>query len=84
MNQGVEIFIKIIIPIIKLTQEEQKQVVEHPMELINMSLDLVEGCESQTMKTCAVDLFHSFENEIDGLASFILEFCLNLVSRAVQ
>lgn len=54
------------------------------MELINMSLDLVEGCESQTMKTCAVDLFHSFEKEIDGLASFILEFCLNLVSKAVQ
>ena len=57
---------------------------EHPMELINMSLDLVEGCESQTMKTCAVDLFHSFEKEIDGLASFILEFCLNFISKAVS
>ena len=54
------------------------------MELINMSLDLVEGCESQTMKTCTVDLFHSFEKEIDGLASFILEFCLNLLSKSVS
>jgi hypothetical protein len=84
MNRGAEIFIKVILPIMKLTSEEKLLVIEHPMELINMSLDLVEGCESQTMKTCAVDLFHSFEKEIDGLASFILEFCLKFVSQAVS
>ena len=68
----------------KLTSEEKKLEFDHPMELINMSLDLVEGCESQTLKTCTVDLFHSFEKEVDGLASFILEFCLNLISKCVS
>jgi hypothetical protein len=72
------------LPIVKLTQEERVLVFEHPMELINMSLDLVEGCESQTMKTCAVDLFHSLEKEIDGMASFMLEFCLNFLSKTIS
>jgi len=59
-------------------------VIEDPNELINMSADLVDKCESSTIKTFAVELLHSFESFIDGMASFILDFCLNFLGKTIH
>lgn len=47
-----------IIPLLKLNDEEQILAIEDPQELIYLSLDLMEKCQSETIKTCAVKLLH--------------------------
>lgn len=44
-----------------------------------MSLDLVDKCESSSLKTHAVNLLHAIEFGVDGMATFMVDFCLQFL-----
>jgi len=73
-----------IIPLLKLNDEEQILAIEDPQELIYLSLDLMEKCQSETIKTCTVKLLHKLEHNVDGMLSFMVDFCLKLISHSIS
>ena len=49
-----------------------------------MSADLVDKCESESIKTHAAQLLRAIENNVDGMAAFIVDFCCNFIVKTME
>ena len=57
---------------------------EDPAEFVNSSLDLCEDQESNNIKSNAALLLLSISKHVDGMETFIIDFCLNFLEKTVQ
>ena len=80
-EKSLEIFIQIIIPILKINQEDRKNLIEDPSEFICMSMELCEDLESENLKTEAAKLLLGITQNVDGMLTFVIDFVLTLVEK---
>ena len=84
MQIGFEIFLQVLIPALKITSQERMSLEDDAAEFVNLSLDICQDCESQSIKTNAALLLIALDKNVDGMQTFIVDFSLNLLDKIVQ
>ena len=67
-----------------MSSEEKLKILEDPQEIIMLSQDLLQNCESQTIKTYSAQLLISLAENVDGMTTFIVDFCLQFLSTTLN
>lgn len=81
IEKSFEIFIQILIPILKINQEDRRNILEDPSEFICMSMELCEDLVSENLKTEATRLLLGITQNVDGMLTFVIDFVLSLVEK---
>ncbi len=83
MQKSFEIFINILIPLLKITEEEYALLENDPSEFKNMSMDISDEMSSDNLKATAARLVLDLQKNIDGMLTFMIDFCLNFLDKIV-
>jgi hypothetical protein len=83
MTRSFEIFIQVVIPFLKLSPEELLKIEEDPEEFVNSSADLCDTRESDDMKSATTELLLAIDTNVDGMLTFIVDFCAELLQKVV-
>ena len=78
LQNSFEVFLQILIPALKISQQDRKLLVEDPSEFVNISLDICEDFESKSIQTCSAQLMLAIDKSVDGMQTFMIDFVLNL------
>lgn len=84
LERSFEIFIQIIIPLLKVSPEEVQMMEDDPQEFVNSSADVCESRESDDVKTATAELLLAIDTNVDGMLTFIVDFCVELLQKVVQ
>jgi hypothetical protein len=84
LERSFEVFIQIIIPLLKVSPDDMLMMEEDPQEFVNSSADMCETRESDDIKTATADLLLSIDSNVDGMFTFIVDFCVELLQKVVQ
>jgi hypothetical protein len=71
-------------PILKITQEEYAQIESDPLEFVNMSVDISDEMSSGNLKAIAAQLILDLQKNVDGMLTFMIDFCLTFLEKIVQ
>lgn len=84
MQNSFEIFLRICLPAIKVTKAERDQFIEQSVEFVNASSDVCTDMESETIKNFAAKLVLSLNKNVDGMQTFMIDFCLTMLENIVK
>jgi importin-8 len=84
LQNSFEVFLQILIPALKISQQDRKLLVEDPSEFVNISLDICEDFESKSIQTCSAQLMLAIDKSVDGMQTFMIDFVLNLLEKVIQ
>ena len=57
---------------------------EDPQEFVNSATDICENRESDDIKTATAELLLAIDSNVDGMFTFIVDFCVELLQKVVQ
>ena len=81
MKTSFEIFISVIIPTLKITEAEKLQLEQDPTEFIFASDNLITERDPDQVKTHAAELLLAIGQNIDGMLTFMVDFCLQMLEK---
>ena len=85
MKNSLDLYLKLIVPALQITQEEMVMIKEDPNELINASLAICDPeTDDDSIKASAARLLRSIALQIDGMHTFIVDFALNIIDKTVH
>lgn len=84
MQTSFEIFLQICLPAIKITKAEREQFKDQSVEFVNSSSDVCSDMESETIKNFAAKLLLSLNKNVDGMQTFMIDFCLTMLENVVK
>ena len=84
MKTSFEIFISVIIPTLKITEAEKLQLEQDPTEFIFASDNLITERDPDQVKTHAPELLLAIGQNIDGMLTFMVDFCLQMLEKKTQ
>jgi hypothetical protein len=57
---------------------------EQATEFVNVSTDICTDRESDTIKNCSAKLILSLNSNVDGMQTFMIDFCLTMIENIVK
>lgn len=84
LERSFEIFIQAIIPLLKVSPDDFGMIEEDPQEFVHGSADLCERRESANIKTASAELLLAIGSNVDGMFTFIVDFCVEFLQKVVQ
>lgn len=80
VQNSFKVFIQIVLPMLKISQKEIEMIAEDPKEFVNLSIDTCSKQKSKTYKTQAAKLLEHLVDHIDGILTFVVNFCLETLT----
>ena len=83
LSKSMDIYIQIIIPLLRVTPEEIESISDNPHEFVNASIDICTEFESESIKTETSLLLLSIMRNVDGMQTFMIDFALKILFNCV-
>ena len=83
-DNGQHIILKILIPILRLSQEEREKVITDGSEFMHFIRDIVEDRKSKVPKTHAMELLERIAVYTDGMHTFVTKLCISMISKGIN
>jgi hypothetical protein len=84
IQNSFELFLQICIPALKLTNEDMMLFDEQAVEFVNASTDMCTERESDNIKNHAAKLLLSLNKNVDGMQTFMIDFCLGMIDNITK
>ena len=83
IGNGVKLFMEIVLPLLRLTDEQVSLADDNPSEFVNMTADLIGDRESQSKQARAIELLYRLEAHVEGCRNVMVDFCLGCLGKAI-
>ncbi|CDW80715.1 UNKNOWN [Stylonychia lemnae] len=79
-----KLLIQVILPLLRLSEKEKDDIENNPKEFVNYSIDICQKQKSKTYKTQAAKLLESIIDHVDGMLTFTVNFCIEVIQNIMQ
>lgn len=78
-QNGFKLFIQVVLPLLKLSERDKENIESDPKEFVNHSIDICQEQKSNTYQTQAAKLLEHLISNIDGMLTFVSNFCIEAI-----
>lgn len=79
MANGFKLYMQVIVPYLKISEQERENIESNPKEFVNYAVDVCEKQESKTYKSQAAKLLENIVDHVDGMLSFVVKLNLDII-----
>jgi hypothetical protein len=84
MANGFKLYLQVIIPYLKISEQERENIESNPKEFVNYAVDVCEKQESKTYKSQAAKLLENIVDHVDGMLSFVVKLNLDIITHLLS
>lgn len=75
---------QIVLPLLRLGEKDRDRIEEDPQEFVNHQIDICQDQESNSYHTQAAKLLESLVQNVDGMLTFVSNFCIECIHNVFQ